>query len=117
MPNAIRSKIIRLVYAFLVIPYYNMELFQKFKLSIHAGKENMANSDLSSSPIPPNPTMFQCNQIQQFKLPIEYLDPSNTFSLSEVVSSDLELVSQSPMDERQCMYDYMFQPTHIFGKL
>jgi len=117
MPNAIRTKIIRLVYAFLVIPYYNMELFQKFKLSIHAGKENMANSDLSSSPIPPNPTMFQCNQIQQFKLPIEYLDPSNTFSLSEVVSSDLELVSQSPMDERQCMYDYMFQPTHIFGKL
>lgn len=59
-------------------------------------------------------TSYQTSQIQQFKLPIEYLDATTTFHLSPIVSSDLELVSQS---SRLGMYEYLFQPTNAFGKL
>ena len=59
-------------------------------------------------------TPFQIKQIQLFKLPIDYLDSSNTFNLSQVVSSDLELIGQQ---DRLGMYEYIFQPSHSFGKL
>lgn len=59
-------------------------------------------------------TPFQIKQIQLFKLPIDYLDSSSTFELSPVVSTDLELIGQP---NRLGMYEYIFQPTHSFGKL
>jgi len=59
-------------------------------------------------------TSYQTSQIQSFKLPIDYLDPSYKFALSPIVSSDLELVGQS---SRMGMYEYLFQPTNAFGKL
>lgn len=59
-------------------------------------------------------TPFQIKQIQMFKLPIDYLDSSNKFQLSTVVKTDLELVGQP---DRLGMYEYIFQPTHSFGKL
>ncbi len=62
-------------------------------------------------------TPFQIAQIQQFKLPIAYLEPSDVFKLSPVVSSDLELVGSSTDISQNGMYDYLFQPTHSFGKL
>jgi hypothetical protein len=61
---------------------------------------------------------FQISQIQQFKLPIEYLEPTRRFHLSNVVSSDLELIKQSTDGSiRPSMYEYLFKPTHSFGQL
>jgi len=56
-------------------------------------------------------------QIHMFKMPIDYLDPSNRFTLSTVVSSDLELINQAVDNKQPCIYDYLFQPTNLFGKM
>ena len=48
-----------------------------------------------------------------FQLPITYLDSSAIYSLNPVVSTDLELIST---DASNCMYDYVFQPKHLFAK-
>lgn len=47
-----------------------------------------------------------------FKLPITYIDPSYVFALTDVVSSDLELINLN----KNGMYDYLFQPKHVFAK-
>jgi len=74
--------------------------------------------DLSQNPTTsqssPSPSAFHISQIQQFKLPIEYLNSSDIYSLSPIVSSDLELVVTK---SQRSMYEYLFQPTHTFGKL
>ncbi len=73
--------------------------------------------DLSQNqPIAPlsSPSAFHISQIQQFKLPIEYLNSSDIYSLSPIVSSDLELVVTK---SQRSMYEYLFQPTHTFGKI
>ncbi len=64
----------------------------------------------------------------EFKLPIEYVDQSSVYSVSEVVSSDLELL---PTDhsgniiepfinrsesERLSMYEYLCNPTDVFSQ-
>jgi hypothetical protein len=61
-----------------------------------------------------SPSAFHISQIQKFKLPIEYLNSSDIFALSPIVSSDLELVVTK---SQRSMYEYLFQPTHTFGKL
>ncbi len=61
-----------------------------------------------------SPSAFHISQIQKFKLPIEYLNSSDVFVLSPIVSSDLELVVTK---SQRSMYEYLFQPTHTFGKL
>jgi hypothetical protein len=48
-----------------------------------------------------------------FKLPIEYLDNSVVHPLSDVVASDLELVSAS---SSKSMYDILLNPKHEFAK-
>ena len=48
-----------------------------------------------------------------FKLPIEYLDEKVVHPLSEVVASDLELVSATASDP---MYDILLKPKHKFAK-
>jgi MutS domain V len=49
-----------------------------------------------------------------FKLPISYLEPSELFKLSDIVSNDLELtVSNS---NSKSMYEYLFQPSHQFAR-
>ena len=73
--------------------------------------------DLSQNPATSpllSPSTFHISQIQKFKLPIEYLDSSEIFALSPIVSSDLELVVTK---SQRSMYEYLFQPTHAFGKL
>lgn len=73
--------------------------------------------DLSQNPATSpllSPSAFHISQIQKFKLPIEYLDSSEIFALSPIVSSDLELVVTK---SQRSMYEYLFQPTHAFGKL
>jgi len=47
-----------------------------------------------------------------FKLPISYLEPSELFNLSDIVSNDLELT----VSNSKSMYEYLFQPSHIFAK-
>jgi hypothetical protein len=47
-----------------------------------------------------------------FKLPITYIDPSYVFALTDVVSTDLELINLN----KNGMYDYLFQPKHVFAK-
>lgn len=48
-----------------------------------------------------------------FKLPIEYLDEKVVHTLSDVVASDLELVSATASDP---MYDVLLKPKHQFAK-
>ena len=48
-----------------------------------------------------------------FKLPIEYLDEKVVHTLSDVVVSDLELVSATASDP---MYDVLLKPKHQFAK-
>jgi hypothetical protein len=48
-----------------------------------------------------------------FKLPIDYLDEKVVHPLSEVVASDLELVSATASDP---MYDILLKPKHKFAK-
>ena len=48
-----------------------------------------------------------------FKLPIEYLDEKVVHTLSDVVASDLELVSATSSDP---MYDVLLKPKHQFAK-
>jgi hypothetical protein len=48
-----------------------------------------------------------------FHLPISYLEPSHVYEVHPIVSTDLELI---PASENKCMYDYLFQPKHLFAK-
>jgi len=49
-----------------------------------------------------------------FRLPITYLDPSLVHIITDVVSTDLELCPVGSVDKT--MYDYLFQPKHVFAK-
>jgi len=52
-----------------------------------------------------------------FKLPISYLDKSDLYTLTETVSTDLELTPIADETEQsKSMYDYLFQPKHEFAK-
>jgi hypothetical protein len=51
--------------------------------------------------------------IDNFLLPITYLDKSQIFLLSDTVSTDLELTSSQ---NTKSMYEYLFNPTHSFAK-
>ena len=63
-------------------------------------------------------TPFQREQIESFKLPISYLDKSKLHSLSDVVSSDLELIpSTNSSQPDKSMYSYLFKPSHPFSQL
>ena len=48
-----------------------------------------------------------------FKLPIEYLDENVIHTLTDVVASDLELVSATASEP---MYDILLKPKHLFAK-
>jgi hypothetical protein len=52
-------------------------------------------------------------EVEQFKLPITYLDPSHVYSLSPIVSNDLELIVSK---DTPSMYEYLFQPKHLLAK-
>ena len=47
-----------------------------------------------------------------FKLPIAYVDQGYVFSLSDTICNDLELVNSNETG----MYNYLFQPKHVFAK-
>lgn len=58
-----------------------------------------------------------------FKLPIEYINNATKHSLSINVAADLELyevndatVSSKTSQSKKNMYEYLFQPTHVFAK-
>ena len=53
--------------------------------------------------------------VSDFKLPIQYLDETQLFNITDVVSGDLELVSNQN-EKTKCMYDYLFKPKHSFAK-
>lgn len=55
------------------------------------------------------------NLIHNFKLPIQYLDKSQLYSLSDTVSNDLELISVEN-EKQKSMYHYLFKPTHEFAE-
>lgn len=52
-------------------------------------------------------------EVEQFKLPITYLDPSHVYSLSPIVSNDLELIVSK---DTPSMYEYLFKPKHLLAK-
>ena len=73
--------------------------------------------DVSNQNVPLH-TPFQREQIQSFKLPISYLDKSTLHSLSDIVSSDLELIqSTNGSQSDKSMYNYLFKPSHSFSQL
>ena len=51
--------------------------------------------------------------LDPFKLPIEYLDENVIHTLTDVVASDLELVSATASEP---MYDILLKPKHSFAK-
>jgi len=51
--------------------------------------------------------------LEPFKLPIEYLDENVIHTLTDVVASDLELVSATASEP---MYDILLKPKHSFAK-
>ncbi len=58
-----------------------------------------------------------------FKLPIEYIDDATKHSLPVNVAADLELykindatISGTTSPSKKNMYEYLFQPTHVFAK-
>ena len=92
-----------------------MEIYRNLMVNFKISAD--VKIDLSQNPtIAPSssPSAFHISQIQKFKLPIEYLNSSDVYSLSPIVSSDLELVVTK---SQRSMYEYLFQPTHTFGKL
>ena len=62
-------------------------------------------------------TPFQKEQIQMFKLPISYLNNDMLFPITDIVSSDLELIPSNENSNNKCIYDYLFQSKHSFSKL
>jgi hypothetical protein len=88
-------------------------LIVNFKINADVKIDLSQNAATAPSPSP-SPSAFHISQIQKFNLPIEYLNSSDIFALSPIVSSDLELVVTK---SQRSMYEYLFQPTHTFGKL
>ena len=56
------------------------------------------------------------NEVSSFRLPIQYLNPTDIHSLPTNVKSDLELVENATNKGKKCMYDYLFLPSNSFGK-
>ena len=63
----------------------------------------------------------QSNNIEpektKFCLPITYLNSNNLYKITDIVSTDLELVSNTDVNnENLPMYEHLLQPTNILGK-
>ena len=71
--------------------------FIKKKLSIHEINEH-ANVEV---------VLPEESLCKTFKLPIEYLEQTNTYNMSSVVCNDLELIQ---------MYNHLLSPSHMFAK-
>jgi hypothetical protein len=59
------------------------------------------------------PKISVTKEIEEFRLPLSYLEPSLLFSLNKTVSDDLELVGENAQPG---MYDYLLKPSHSFSK-
>ena len=70
-------------------------------------------SDLTGIPLDTTPP---CSDTPVFILPIRYLPADQLHALSEVVTSDLELVTTKGGGTTKSMYDVLFQPTTSFGR-
>jgi hypothetical protein len=77
---------------------------------------NYINNTDSNNTSEPEPEVLLFDIDTTFKLPIQYLDKDNLFSLSDTISYDLELKIPSNYESTQTMYDYLFNPTHTFAK-
>lgn len=94
-----------------------MILFNSFNLNpsksidLSNNLNNMTDSGFHYTP-------FHKELIHSFKLPISYLDSSQIFSISDIVSDDLELTQINNRTEGDnCMYNHLFIPSHPFSKL
>jgi hypothetical protein len=71
----------------------------------------------SPSILPPEKKKEFSAEIQKFKLPITYLDPTDLYKLSDNVSADLELTKNTEdIVKTKPIYDYLFRPSHSFAK-
>ena len=99
-----------------------MNLFQSMSMNfMYTSKSNNVDASMSTNsdtniPVKKS-TPFQMNEIQQFKLPISYLDDNNLFSVSDVVCNDLELVKNNSSPDGKSIYDYLLNPSDEFSKL
>ena len=82
--------------------------------------EAMVSETTGLDPYPQDETKENTTQIkkeclhQPFKLPIQYLEEKNLFSLSNVVSSDLELHNEN--EEEKSVYNITLNANNPFGK-
>ena len=82
--------------------------------------EAMVSETTGLNPYPQDETKENTTQIKKeclhnpFKLPIQYLEEKNLFSLSNVVSSDLELHNEK--EEEKSVYNITLNANNPFGK-
>jgi len=95
-----------------------MNLFHSFNLNVSTSID-ISDNHIELPDTKFHYTPFHKEVIQSFKLPISYLDGSTLFSISDIVSDDLELTSTNndSLTEGNCMYNYLFSPSHPFSKL
>ena len=67
------------------------------------GKQTNTETNIENNDKQPYYTPFQMEQIRDFKLPISYLDNSTIFTVSDIVSNDLELTKNNSSDEKPCI--------------
>ena len=77
---------------------------------------NFSSNTVSNDTPEPEPDVLLFDIDTTFKLPIQYLDKDNLFSLNDTISYDLELKIPSNYDSTNTMYDYLFNPSHTFAK-
>ena len=80
----------------------------KKKLGLDTGSPNAENKDIEKDEKKENQPIHT-----NFKLPITYLDPSKLHSLSEIITSDLEL---NRPGVKESLYDHLFNTRSQFGR-
>ena len=90
-----------------MISFSSINIISKY-LNPDASKCNSNDTKNKTEPI-------NRNLVKNFKLPIQYLDGSELFSITDNVSDDLELITKEN-EKQKTMYHYLFKPTHHFGE-
>ena len=98
---------------------FTAEISRKFQTKINEINETATTPSLNMAPSNPLKIDISSNNDMiihtNFHLPITYLDHLHIHSLSTIVSTDLELSSVDD-NSPKCMYDYLFDPKHLFAK-
>jgi len=98
------------LWLFITIHIIVMEIFAHLTNSKSSTMENATPEPVETNSI----LLFDIDTT--FKLPIQYLNKNDLFSLNDVLSYDLELKLHDTNESNVTMYDHLFTPTHTFAK-